>query len=407
MSTGHQPNPPPFSADLSSLVWPLPAEQFVSRAMQTEVLFQCGDMRRLAAFDKPLGSYDLRFLFAHGEDATIWKRGGRDVTRGTDSEQDIEALVSGTTIQTHLMTKLPFCRNFVAKLARQMNLENGFFSVFASNDTHTAIHYDRNYNFTIQLLGEKTWTVHTQAPAVEAPSGNAAFHADRLASTAPHMHGATWLEPDDQPTVYRMTPGDMLYVPPGYWHATECPGLSIQLNLSIEPKAWFHVVGDALTRHLEAQPEWRAPFGAPTPSEAAAYLAKLRRIVDSLSAEDIAGIAPASPTVHVDEPVRRTLGSLLMWETHGAGLHFGADELRFLAKGTRGRWIDILKRDMEPALGVLTTLDDPKTVKELSDEMKLDCGRMRDFVQRLVDFGYLTTTAKPAEPLMYSNDAHA
>jgi hypothetical protein len=93
----------------------------------------------------------------------------------------------------------------------------------------------------------------------------------------------------------------------------------------------------------------------------------------------------------VDEPLRRTLGSLLMWERNGAGLHFGIDELRFLAKGTHGRWIEIVKSDWEPALVALAKLDEPKTARELSAETRLDRERMVDFVQRLVHLGYLTS----------------
>jgi hypothetical protein len=83
-------------------------EEFVSSAMHSEVLFRRGDPRRLALLAKPLGSYDLRYLFSHGDEATVWKEGGRKVTRGTDSDRDVEALVSGVTVQTHLMTKFGF-----------------------------------------------------------------------------------------------------------------------------------------------------------------------------------------------------------------------------------------------------------------------------------------------------------
>lgn len=367
------------------------ADEFISGAMHKDVLFQGGGPERLELLEDPLGSYDLRYLFALGYDATVWKQGGLLTTRGTDSDRDVEALVSGTTIQTHLMSKFDFGRRFIANLARQMHMETGFFSIFASRDTHTATHYDRNYNFTIQLCGEKIWTVHTEGPAIEAPSRNAALGSDRLAPMPPHMHGAITREPGNRPSRYHMTPGDLLYVPPGYWHSTECTGLSISLNLSVEPKAWYQVLGGALMRHLEALQEWRAPLGVPTQVEATDYLTKLKRIVDSLSAEDIAVSRRESPTVDVDEPLRRTLGSLLMWEKNGAGVHFGIDELRFLAKGTRGRWIDVLKGDMEPALMVLAKLDEPKTVRELSAEVQLDSEPMLDFVQRLVDFGYLTS----------------
>lgn len=140
---------PPFSSDVSSLIWPMDALEFISGAMQTNVLFRRGDPSRLALLENPLGSYDLRFLFAHGEESTIWKNGGRDVTRGTDSDRDVDALTAGITLQTHLTTKLPFGKRFISELAGQMHLESGFFSIFASMDAYTATHYDRNYNFTI------------------------------------------------------------------------------------------------------------------------------------------------------------------------------------------------------------------------------------------------------------------
>src|ERR1700746_1827895 len=94
MSTDTLSEAPAFSSDLSSLVWPMSAEEFVSRAMQTEVIFRRGDPEVLALLEQPLGSFDLSYLCAHGEEATIWKEGGRQVTRATDSDRDAEALVS-------------------------------------------------------------------------------------------------------------------------------------------------------------------------------------------------------------------------------------------------------------------------------------------------------------------------
>lgn len=390
MNDGDLSDPPPFSHELSSLIWPMPAEEFVASGMLTKVFFRSGDPRRLEELQGPLHAFDLRYLFAQGEEATIWKNGGRDVTRATDSALDVEALIPGTTIQTHLASKSTFGLRFVSRIARQMQLDSGFFSIFASRETSTVTHYDRNYNFTIQLLGEKTWIVHTHAPAVEAPSGNAAFCADRLASTPPYLHGTTWCEPNDDPSIYRMTPGDILYVPPGYWHATECPGLSIQLNISIEPKAWYQVIGDALLRHFEAQPEWRAPFGAPSPEEAEYYLRRLCDLVDTLTSEDIPYSTRPSSSIRLDDPVRRTLGSLLMWDASDAGVHYGTDQLRFLARGTRERWIEIIHKDMEPMLELLSKLDSPRTTREMSIELGIASSQLSDFVQRLVDVGYLT-----------------
>ena len=390
MNNNLQAGPPPFTSNLSSLIWPMSEEVFLSSAKETEVLFQPGDSNRLNEIFAEIGSYDPKHLFALGEETTIWKQGGLRVSRGTDSEKDFDDLVAGTTIQTHLNSKLAYGRRFISNIAQQMSMADGFFSIFASKDTKTTTHYDRNYNFTIQLFGEKTWYVNTDAPAVDSPSGNAAFEADRLAKTAPHMHGIIWREPNDKPTAFDLTPGDMLYVPPGFWHATKCSGLSVQLNISIEPNAWFQVVGDALFRHLEAQPDWRAPFGTSSEQEKVLYISKLKKIVNELTIDDISGDPPNHLVIDPNQPLRRTLGSLLMWESSGAGIHYDDDELRFLAKGTRGRWIDILKIDMEPALAALAHLEEPKSVLDLSMELQLDSNRLNEFIQQLFNYGYLS-----------------
>jgi len=215
MDVAGQAGGPPFSFDLESLVWPLSVKDFVARAMHSDVFFQRGSPQRLSLFEAALGGYDLTYLFAHGEGATVYKEGGRHTTRGSDSDRDVDVLVPGVTVQTHLQNKLPFGRKLIASVARQMDLTSGYFTVFASLDANTTVHFDRNYSFTIQLRGEKTWAVHADYPGIARPSAN--------------------LADDSEPLIYRLQPGDILYVPPGYRHATECAGLSLSLNLCLEP----------------------------------------------------------------------------------------------------------------------------------------------------------------------------
>lgn len=381
--------PPPYSNDLESLVWPMSAAQFISRSMQAEVRFQQGCAGRLALLRAELGAFDLSFLFDRASGTTVWEQGGRETRRGTDSAKDAEALLPGVTIQAHL-TKLPFAKQFIADMARQMGLESGFFSIFASQDARTAVHYDRNYNFTIQLAGSKTWTVHCSEPAVYAPSDCSALEEDRLARMSPSLHGTRIRPPTGHPSTFVLEPGDILYVPPGFWHGTECVGCSVQLNVSLEPRSWAEVVGRLVTKHLESRAHWRAPFGSPAPSDALPYLNELTRIVDSLSAEDLV-LSPRIPqATSLHEPLRRTLGSLMMWETEGAGVFFEPDELRYLARGTAGREIETLKIDLEPVVAELAQLDHDTTIATLSEKHSIRCQRVGDLIDRLLQIGYLT-----------------
>jgi hypothetical protein len=391
-----QPSCPLFSSDLSSLIWPLSAKDFVADGMHANIFFQRGGPHRLSLLEKSLGGFDLDYLFAHGEEATIWREGGLRATRGSDSDQDVHAIVPGVTVQTHLQNRLVFCRRLISSIAKQMNLAGGFCTIFASLDTYTATHFDRNYNFTIQLHGEKTWSVQPGFPAIAHPSANLAFDVDRLSSMQPQLHGATLHEPKKNQSIYTLKPGDILYVPPGYWHATNCNGLSVSLNLCIEPLAWFQTVGDALLRHLEAQPEWRLPRGASTAAEAAYYVRSLRRIVDSIVAEDLIANTAEPAAVLMDQPLRRTLGSLLMWDKQHAGVHYSTGQLRFHAKGTRGRLLDTLNEEWEPALVLLARLDRPACIRDLSTMTQMAREEMQAFVQRLVDVGYLAPASSPA-----------
>lgn len=379
---------PCFGADLTTLIWPMPLDQFFLSAMHNNVFYQAGSTERLAILEDQLNSYSLTYLFDHGVETTIWKEGGKQTNRGTDTALDLETLIEGTTIQTHLQKKMPFARNFVMDIANQMNLESGFFSIFASRDTHTDTHYDRNYNFTIQLSGEKTWHVYGEQVSAVNPTRNVALRSDRLSLMANHMHGARINQPYGNCITYHLSPGDILYVPPGFWHSTECKDLSISLNVSLEPKPWFKVIGDSLIRHLEEQMEWRKPYGVPSEEIIEIYLESLRQVVSSMTPGDI---NPRPHQLRSGESLRRGTGSLLIWEVDGAGLYYGEDELRFLALGTKGRLIEVTKCDMEPVLKLLSDADYVTTIEDVSSKTDINPDRIKKLMQQLFDFGYLTS----------------
>ena len=126
----------------------------------------------------------------------------------------------------------------------------------------------------------------------------------------------------------------------------------------------------------------------PTYRQAEEYLEPLKAIVNSLSPEDLIARPGAEVALDVGDPLRRTLGSLLIWDKSDAGLNYGPDELKFLAKGEGGRLLDTLTSDWEPALVTLAQLDRPKTLMELSAAGHIAPDRMRDFVRRLLRIGF-------------------
>jgi hypothetical protein len=206
---------------------------------------------------------------------------------------------------------------------------------------------------------------------------------------SPALHGTKVRPPIDHPSTFVLEPGHILYVPPGFWHGTECVGRSVQLNVSLEPRSWADIVGRLVTRHLESRAHWRAPFGTPAPSAALSYLNELTRIVNTLSTEDIVTSPPSAqaPTSH--DPLRRTLGSLMMWETEGAGVFFESDELRYIARGTAGREIETLKIDLEPVVAELAQLENDTTIATLAKKHSIGERLVGDLINKLLRIGYL------------------
>ncbi len=119
-------------------------------------------------------------------------------------------------------------------------------------------HFDANANFVVQLRGTKRWHL-AQNHSVKHPTDRFALNQQ-----APSAELASYLEgpfptelPADTQTV-DLTPGSVLFVPRGCWHATEADEDTLALNFTFAQPTWADVALSALRTQLLQDEGWRA-----------------------------------------------------------------------------------------------------------------------------------------------------
>jgi ribosomal protein L16 Arg81 hydroxylase len=106
------------------------------------------------------------------------------------------------------------------------------------------LHYDEEDILAFQVEGTKHWRLH-------APT-----------QPNPLKHGPRAPQPVDPPVLeVELHPGDMLFVPAGYWHqCTNRAARSVHYSALIIPLSVTDVL-TAVHERLLADPDWRRPFG--------------------------------------------------------------------------------------------------------------------------------------------------
>ena len=103
------------------------------------------------------------------------------------------------------------------------------------------LHYDRQHNFFIQKDGCKRWSV-SKEPAVNNPYENLVY-SGLPQSFLDEMNERGYkirLPKDCGRTTYVLEPGDVLYVPPGFYHSPETMDQpSLHYTLTIEPACFW------------------------------------------------------------------------------------------------------------------------------------------------------------------------
>lgn len=124
-----------------------------------------------------------------------------------------------------------------------------------------AMHMDAHHVFVIQLRGRKRWRV--SEPAVIAPLVGGKLDDGRAVHTWPRdgepivdEAGEPIAAPHELHTV-ELAPGDLLYVPPGAWHATEAIEDTMAISLSPPRAPALRLVMAVLEQELARRARWR------------------------------------------------------------------------------------------------------------------------------------------------------
>jgi 50S ribosomal protein L16 3-hydroxylase len=124
------------------------------------------------------------------------------------------------------------------------------------NGKGTSAHFDQNINFILQIHGTKVWKLapnhHVTNPMSRHSMGT---------STDPEMlnYLTSPLPTTFADDAYEVTlnPGSLLFVPRGYWHATQAEGDALALNFTYTSPTWIDLFTAALQSRLGLEDQWR------------------------------------------------------------------------------------------------------------------------------------------------------
>jgi 50S ribosomal protein L16 3-hydroxylase len=158
----------------------------------------------------------------------------------------------------------------------------------------TAPHFDQNMNFVLQLHGTKTWWLaandHAPRPLTRHTMG---LPLDPELATYARAPMPRRMPADRQEVV--LTPGSLLFVPRGVWHATRADSDALSLNFTYTAPTWLDLLLAALRSRLAMSPDWRATATAASAHDFDDLLRELADDVPRWSAADILAATDGEP----------------------------------------------------------------------------------------------------------------
>lgn len=156
--------------------------------------------------------------------------------------------------------------------------------IYATPDAKgTAMHFDQNANFVLQLHGKKKWWL--------APNSSVQNPLSRYTVGMPIDPELKTYLAEPMPTqmppgarVIELTPGSLLFVPSGMWHATLAEGNALSLNFTYHAPSWLDLLTTALRSRLALSSEWRATaHGVSSPLRRDGACAQFDRLIGELT----------------------------------------------------------------------------------------------------------------------------
>ena len=175
--------------------------------------------------------------FYQGDVAEVLKDCRKEESNALFSSQEMEEMISSLEHQNTLV--LPFCFTPGAMELKTAFLEE--MGDYGGSDVEVGVyvsrvgggaaawHYDNNHNITIQIRGQKDWHCIPGSPETWA---NRSL-GDRPTNFLEQQVAIPSTGPANV-TTYHLTPGSMIYLPPGYWHSvTPVEGESLSVDLRV------------------------------------------------------------------------------------------------------------------------------------------------------------------------------
>ncbi len=214
---------------------------------------------------------------------------------------------------------VPGLEGWCADLAVQLRLPahaarprcNAFASP-ASSGYQFHFHYEGA--LLVQLEGRKTARlapVRGGTPVVQTDSNQRfedGFGSEPRPMAAHAQFATTGFPPppaERETELYELAPGSVLYIPPGYWHATRCESeRSFAFSTFISTPRWYEVFLRALELALLTDPVWREPVAPRLLGDEAAIFsrlemmrARLGQVAAGLRGEDLLLCLGQSPAL--------------------------------------------------------------------------------------------------------------
>jgi hypothetical protein len=115
------------------------------------------------------------------------------------------------------------------------------------------MHFDKRVATTLQIAGKKRWKFST-TPAKAWPDHNGLFKDGRVEPVGPD-NGKLPAEMEFREV--ELSPGDLLCLPAGAWHAARGVGFSLALNIYFAPRNLFDRLAPLLQEFAASNENWR------------------------------------------------------------------------------------------------------------------------------------------------------
>jgi ribosomal protein L16 Arg81 hydroxylase len=252
---------------LAALLAPKSVDEFMAKAWPTEPFLVHGDPRRLRgladvkelASVEALAKLPCRALLAQGQHLDTNHFGNIAVA----PEVAPSLLRAGVTLyfnQPEFRSRSLW--RWVRTIERELGLGAGSISpsvFFSGRGKGARMHFDSSESFVVQLKGRKEWRIarNTQVPFPPVNYLERGVVPDEL---------APWMKrPVKAPTKVRkivLKPGSVLYLPRGWWHATQTLEDSVHLDLLTGIPTWADLFRVELERIFARGMHWLTPATA-------------------------------------------------------------------------------------------------------------------------------------------------